>query len=320
MAGYRNLGRLYRGIICPDLRQYVMLGDGSTMTDNRSYNADLEPNQIQGSESGVPDDRWVFTEENPARAIRVAGGLAAVARVLKGYNNPLADECLQAAESLWQQYKDMDTRASGKIETLAELILSTDKAVYKDQIVDFSGEIEKQISTVGWAVGRIRPLMDEQFNRAVAAAVRSYDQELQKAIKETPFGVPYRPNIWGAGWGIQSIGVRHYFMHKAWHDIISAEHFLNAMNFILGCHPGANNASFASGVGSKSVIVAYGVNRGDWSYIPGGVASGTALIRPDFPELKEWPFFWQQTEYVIGGGASNFMLLALAAGDLYEVD
>jgi hypothetical protein len=27
----------------------------------------------------------------------------------------------------------------------------------------------------------------------------------------------------------------------------------------------------------------------------GCVASGTALIRPDFPELLEWSFLWQQT-------------------------
>ncbi len=69
-------------------------------------------------------------------------------------------------------------------------------------------------------------------------------------------------------------------------------------------------------MGAKSLTVAYGVNRADWSYIPGGVGSGPALIRPDFPELKDWPFFWQQSEYVIGGGGSNFMFLALAAHHL----
>ena len=53
--------------------------------------------------------------------------------------------------------------------------------------------------------------------------------------------------------------------------------------------------------------------RGDWSYIPGGVVSGTALIRPDFPELLEFPFLWQQTEYVLGGGSSHYMFLVLAA-------
>jgi endoglucanase len=85
------------------------------------------------------------------------------------------------------------------------------------------------------------------------------------------------------------------------------------LNFILGVHPGSNTASFASGVGSRSATVAYGINRADWSYIPGGVVSGTALIRPDFPELLDWPYLWQQQEYVMGGGATNFMFLVLAA-------
>ena len=61
-----------------------------------------------------------------------------------------------------------------------------------------------------------------------------------------------------------------------------------------------------------------GFNRADWTYIPGGVVSGTALIRPDLPELKVWPFFWQQTEYVMGGGETNYMFLALAADRLYR--
>jgi len=91
---------------------------------------------------------------------------------------------------------------------------------------------------------------------------------------------------------------------------------LNALNFVLGCHPGSNTASFASGVGAKSATTAYGINRADFSYTPGGVVSGTALIRPDFPELLTWPFLWQQTEYVLGGGSSHYMFLVLAAMDV----
>jgi hypothetical protein len=48
------------------------------------------------------------------------------------------------------------------------------------------------------------------------------------------------------------------------------------------------------------------------------VVSGTALIRPDFPELLEFPFLWQQTEYVLGGGSSHYMFLVLAARQLLQ--
>ena len=95
--------------------------------------------------------------------------------------------------------------------------------------------------------------------------------------------------------------------------ICSPDLCVAALSFILGVHPGSNTASFVSGVGANSLTTAYGFNRADWSYIPGGSASGTALIRPDFPELKHWPFFWQQTEYVLGRGTTDYLLLVLAA-------
>lgn len=136
---------------------------------------------------------------------------------------------------------------------------------------------------------------------------------LKISAHETPYGIPYRPHIWGAGWDIQSFGFRHYFLHKSYPDLFGTDFIYNALNFVLGCHPGLNTASFASGVGAKSATVGYGLNRADWSYIPGGVISGTALIRPDFPELLTFPYLWQQTEYVLGGGSSHYMFLVLAA-------
>ena len=71
-------------------------------------------------------------------------------------------------------------------------------------------------------------------------------------------------------------------------------------------------------MGAKSATVAYGTTRADWSYVPGGVVSGTAIIRPDFPELLEFPYLWQQTEYVLGGGSSDYMFLVLAAKHLMK--
>lgn len=41
LGGYKAMGRLYRGIIDTDLRQYVMLGDGSLQTDNLPYDPKL---------------------------------------------------------------------------------------------------------------------------------------------------------------------------------------------------------------------------------------------------------------------------------------
>ena len=98
--------------------------------------------------------------------------------------------------------------------------------------------------------------------------------------------MPYKPDIWGAGWNIQRFGWDQWMLHLSFPDLFPRTYALQALSFILGVHPGSNTASFVSGVGANSLTTAYGFNRADWSYIPGGSASGTALIRPDFPELK----------------------------------
>ncbi len=319
LGGYRTLGRLYRGIICPTIPQYVLLGDGSTMTDNKVYDAVLGPEETQGDRSGRRDDRLVFTEENPSRELEVAAGLAAAARALKDYRPQMAAECVETAEAIYEADKDAEGRrlAGPKIQALTELFLTTGKDEYKAALVAMQPDIVRSIGNCGWVLGRAMDKIDDPaFSRAVRDAIAQLRRQIEQQGDQTPFGVPYRPNIWGAGWGIQSFGVPQYFLHEGWPDIFGDKYLLNALNFVLGCHPGPNTASFASGVGAHSLTVAYGVNRADWSYIPGGVGSGTALIRPDLPELKEWPFFWQQTEYVMGGGGSNFMFLALAADRL----
>lgn len=74
-----------------------------------------------------------------------------------------------------------------------------------------------------------------------------------------------------------------------------------------------NQAAFVTGVGAETMKAAYGVNRADWSYIPGGVSPGTNLIRPDLPELLHFPFLWQEGEYCLGGHATWFMYMVLAS-------
>lgn len=302
VGGYRALGRLYRGIICNSLRQYVLLGDAAAMTDNQT---------------GNEDDRWVFTEDNPGRELTTAAQLAAVSRVLKGFNDTLSVQSLEAARELYEITRVSDRSQGAKVQAATELYLTTGEKEYKDYLLSQTSYILTHINRVGWFIGRAEQAMqDRKFTKAVREAMLSFRTELDKQGAETPYGIPYRPHIWGAGWDIQSFGFRHYFLHKAYPDIFGAEYIYNALNFVLGCHPGSNTAAFASGVGAKSATVGYGLNRADWSYIPGGVISGTALIRPDFPELLTFPFLWQQTEYVLGGGSSHYMFLVLAARQL----
>jgi hypothetical protein len=320
LGGYENMGRLYRGIICNTLRQYVLLGDASSMTDGLKYNPTLAENEKTGTESGKTDDRWVFTEENAGHEFEAISALAAAARVLKGYNDDLASRCLKAATELYDLERQVSGRnSSGKINAAVELLITTSDAKYQKDIFELKDAVVKSLSQTGASVARIfSRCKNEEFKSEVNAAFKELSSKLQERQNENPFGVPYNIAIWGDGWGIQRLGMQQYFLHKNLPDIFQKDLLLNALNFVLGNHPGENTSSFASGVGSRSVVQAYGVNRADRSFIPGGVVSGTGIIRPDFPELKEWPYFWQQTEYVMGGGATHFMFLVLAADNLLK--
>jgi len=305
VGAYRALGRLYRGIIVNNMQQYVLLGDPAAQTKN-----------IQGDD----DDRWVFTEDNPKRELTTAAYLAAASRALSGFNDDLSAQALEAAVELFNVTNDSDEEAMlSKIHAAVELYLTTKEDKYKDFLLSKTDTITGAMDKVAWVVCRVEAdLSDAGFSKAIRDALPALKQQYDERKAETPYGIPYRPFIWGAGWMIQRQGFEYYFLHRAYPDIFGPEMVFDALNFVLGCHPGSNNMSFASGIGTKSALIAYGWNRADWSFCPGGVISGTALIRPDFPELLEFPYIWQQTEYVLGGGSSHYMFLVLAAQNILE--
>jgi hypothetical protein len=236
---------------------------------------------------------------------------------LKGFNDELSSQALETARALYESADGTGRAKVAKIHAAAELLLTTGEQAYHDFLRAETEFIVGAMDTVGWFIARAEQAMqDAGFTKALRAALPALKEQLDEQSAETPYGIPYRPHIWGAGWGIQRLGFEYYFLHRAYPEIFGPEMIFNALNFVLGCHPGSNTMSFASGVGTQSATVGYGLNRADWSYIPGGVISGTALIRPDFPELLVFPYLWQQVEYVLGGGSSHFMFLALAAQQL----
>jgi hypothetical protein len=292
-----------------------MVGDVSIQTDNLDYNKNVKFDGSFETRSGIKDDRMVFTEENPGHEFDAIIGLAAAARVLKDYNPRLAERCKIAALGLWDHKRELGRRnLSQQINAASEMLITTGDQKFRDYLVQMADSIARRISSTGWFVVRTVPVIhDAGYTKTIEEALKGLSLEIAEQGKETPYGVPYRPHIWGAGWNIQEFGVHQYYLAKHFPELFSYDFMFSALNFVLGCHPGQNTASFASGVGAKSVTIAYGYNRADYSFIPGGVVSGTALIRPDFAELKEFPFLWQQTEYVLGGGESNYLFLVLAA-------
>ena len=301
---YLALGCFPKGIITNNLRQYTLLGDTSTMSDG-----------VLGND----DDRWIFPDTGDG--VGAAVNLAASARALRGFNDTLATHCLDIARATFARAEAAGGRPMGRLQLAVELYLTTGEAPYFDFILNNWDSVVAAAGYCGWYIARVEKQMEGQkkYAKQCAAfreALKQYRVMLDRQSAETPYGVPYRPSIWGAGWDIQSFGYRHYFLAKAYPDIFSPDQVMDALHFILGRHPGSNQASFVGGVGATSATVGYGLNRADWSYIPGGTVSGTALIRPDYPELLTFPYLWQQVEYVLGGGSSHYMFLVLAAKDL----
>jgi hypothetical protein len=105
LAQFHNIGHAIRGTHEPDLRQYTHLGDGASKTDGRIYDPKLGPNEVKGDYSGKPDDRWIFSTNNPFFQWNAIAALAASADVLKGWDDALAKDCLETAMKAWDDEK-----------------------------------------------------------------------------------------------------------------------------------------------------------------------------------------------------------------------
>jgi hypothetical protein len=256
--------------------------------------------------------------------------LAAADRLPAGEFDELAAECLQTALRAWEWEQTHAPVAQGsayvpgqvevqEVLAAAELLITTGEERFRRRLLDLWPVIEANIHRLGWCAARLLPhIGDGAFRARLQAALEAGKEKLESGLAANPFGVPWRPHIWGLGWNLQQFAVERYYLVQAFPELFNREDILRVVNYVLGCHPGSNT-SFVSGIGARSITAAYGTNRADWSYIPGGNVSGTALVRPDFPELKEpFPFLWQQTEYVIGG-AATYIFCVLAADRLLNV-
>ncbi len=301
VAGWKALGRLYRGIICPTVRQYVHLGDAASHTDNIPLTV---------------DDRLVFTEENPFRELSTAAQLAGISRVLAEYNPGLSRDCLEIAETIYGTTELSHPRMSSvKVQAAVELYLTTGKDEYKNYVLSRTDEICRDIRRYAWFIGRFdNAVKNKKFSRAIRAALPEVKAMYDEYEAKTPYGVTdERGNFSSGSWEPQQLGYQYCFLNAAYPDIFGPDYIFNAMQYLLGMHPGDNQSSFVTGVGARTMKAAYGVNRADWSYIPGGVSPGTNLIRPDLPELLDFPFIWQQGEYCLGGHAAWFVYMTLTA-------
>ena len=325
LGQYKATGHAIPGIVEPTLEQYTHLGDGASKTDGRIYSEKMAKLESDGNYSGMPDDRWAFTTHVTGLNYDAASALAAASRVLRGYNDALAEECLQTAKRVWEEehqhapviFNSFNTTGGPpdveEVRAAIELVITTKGAdPYRQRLREVLPVLQKSFMFLGGTAVRAIPFMDANYTSAMAEMTRKYKATVDEQMAKNPYGVPIGMGTWGGSGTATGFGTSMYFLHQAFPEIVGPEYTLRSFDFVLGRHP-VSNQSLVSAVGTDSKLIAYGNNRADYTFIPGGMIPGVVVVQPDFPEIKsEWPFLWFENEYVITA-ASSFIVNANAA-------
>jgi hypothetical protein len=325
LAQYSAFGHAIPGIVEPTLEEYTHLGDAASKTDGKIYSSKMGKLESDGIYSGVPDDRWAFTSHTTPLNYAAAASLAAASRVLRGFDDALAAQSLQTAIRVWEEehahpavlFHSFNT-TGGELEdeqvrAAVELLIATrGGADYKARLQALLPTIRRNFAELGWTASRALPWMDSRFKDELSTAVREFAAKQAADLSQNPYGVPIRRGTWGGSMSAAAYAVHMYYLHSAFPGIIGIEETLRGFDYVLGRHP-VNSVSYVSTVGTNSKLIAYGNNRADYTFIPGGMIPGVVIIEPDYPELKDaWPFLWYENEYVVDA-ASTFILAANAA-------
>jgi endoglucanase len=321
LAQVDAVGHPFTGIQSPYLEGYTFIGDAASQT---------------GVYSNNPYPRWAWTMTSPSMEYAAAASLATASRTLKGWNDPLSKRCLQAAIKLWKEAQAHPTHkrlaryleggggyrefglGSPQWSAAVELTIATHGAQpYKGQVEAMFPSTGKQIAFGGWEAVRVLPYLSADYRTRLETAVKAFVPMMNHYLAATPFGVPPSLGSWGGSAEVAEFGVETYFLHEAFPSLVGPDYTLRAANYLLGTHP-ASSVSYISGIGTRSKLQAYGNNRYDNTFIPGGMIPGYIIIKPDFPEcITHFGFLWYEDEYTVDA-AATWVLEANAASALVQ--
>ena len=143
---------------------------------------------------------------------------------------------------------------------------------------------------------QLLPYMDDDFKAQLREVIPVFVEDAKRTAESTPYGVPVAGGTWGGSERVISWAQNNYMVWRYYPDLIDPEMVLDGLSFIYGCHP-YSNVSFVTAVGVNTKKVAYGNNRADYTFIPGGIAPGLVLLQPDLLEHKDdYPFLWGENE------------------------
>ncbi len=283
VAQAEQIGHMASTLSNSVLDNYHHLGDAASITDGLHYDPSLKPYEVSadGKRSGTPDDMWAFTNRNPSLDLQAAGVFTSAARVLRGYNDALADRAQKQADRLRKEAEQLQAnsrRPRGR----------------QNNNRQGSGDLQAALDSI--------PMKDAAYRESLVPRVREFADYIKSFDTQNPYGVPIGLGNWAGVNAVLNFGITVNYAHIYYPDIVSKAEVYRVANWLYGCHP-YHNYSFVAVVGAaRPKHVFYGNNRADFSFIPGNVAPGLLFRKPDhFENYDDWPFLWGQNEGTIAG-------------------
>ena len=339
VAQAENIGHMASTLSNGVLDNYHHLGDAVSITDGLHYDPSLPPytKSADGKRSGTKDDMWAFTTRNPMLDNRAATMFAAASRVLKGYNDDLANRALKQSKRLFKEaqelieqrrtnnrftsgeHDELSLRGFGDVAADIQLYAATHEQQYLD---NFEKKIWRALDiNVNYAMQTALDAvayMPDSYKDKLRPYIEKYKVYLDSLDIVNPYGIPIGLGNWAGGGQTVSYGTTVCYAHKYFPDIIGKEYAYKTAAWLFGCHP-YHNYSLVAVVGAthpKSVF--YGNNRADFSFIPGNMAPGVLFRHPDhFENYDDWPFLWGQNEGTIAGN-TGYLIFGLAFKELIK--
>lgn len=341
VAQAENIGYMATTLSNGVLDNYHHLGDAASITDGLRYDPKLPPytKSADGKWSGTKDDMWAFTTRNPMLDNRAATMFAAASRVLKGYNDDLANRALVQSKRLFKEaqalieqrraqnnrhtsgeHDELSLRGFGDIAADIQLYAATREQQYLD---NFEAKIWKALDynvnfTIQTALDAV-PYMPDGYKEKLRPYMEKYKVYLDSLAIQNPYGIPIGLGNWAGGGQTVSHGTAVCYAHKYFPDIIGKEYAFKTAAWLFGCHP-YHNYSLVAVIGAthpKSVF--YGNNRADFSFIPGNMAPGILFRKPDhFENFDDWPFLWGQNEGTIAGN-TGYLIFGMAFKEMIKM-
>ena len=303
VAQAEQIGHMAQTLSNSVLDNYHHLGDAASITDGLHYDPSLKPYEVSadGKRSGTPDDMWAFTTRNPRLDLQAAGVFTSAARVLRGYNDDLADRTQKQADRLRNEAEQLIAkrpRRDRQAEADNDWLTGTGDGTGTARASRFSRDIIRNLQTLLDSI----PMKDAAYKEKLRPAVEQYNDYIHSFDTQNPYGVPIGLGNWAGVNAVLNFGITVNYAHIYYPDIVSKDEVYRVANWLYGCHP-YHNYSFVAVVGAtRPKQVFYGNNRADFSAIPGNVAPGLLFRKPDhFENFDDWPFLWGQNEGTIAG-------------------